>query len=737
MNTKTHDCRMLVLGGITAVALGCGTASAQELPVATEQSADETVKVLDAITVTALHRERPLQEVPASISAISAEELKGKGAQDFRDYLTTVPGVNFSQGNLGGMRVTIRGISDGIGATGPLTGIYIDETPISETFGVTFDPDIYDVDRVEVLKGPQGTLYGSGAMGGTVRVIGRQPQLDYFEGSVAATVSDVSHGGNNARVDTMLNVPLVNDLMAFRVSAGYREDAGWIDDVVRRERDANTIDKRNLRAQLLLQPAARTSVTGGFMYQKDDMGLPWHDDFAYGDYETGRIFRPSSGSEARLSSLTVRHDWDRMGLVSATNHLRNDSLSTLDATAGLRGPISALTGVTMGADEGVGVRSDSELEQFTQEVRLSSSGANRIDWLVGGFYSDAKTGFVQVFDFSQAPSVDAVASGASFFSSNQTYRTEQLAAFGELTFNATERLALTAGLRWFDVSQEQATRSAGIFNGGESIVEQGADFSSSTAKFMVSYQATEDHLLFAQAVQGYRNGGPTGNVPLAACGADLAAAGYSQVPNSYGPDELWNYEIGSKNTLLDGRVRLNGSAFYIDWSDIQSTISLGCGFSFVTNAGKARSKGAELDLTIMPFAGLTVAASAAYVDARLTQVASGVVAAEGDSLPLASRWSWNASALYERDLAAGLTGFIRGEVNHVGDRWSGFRSAPSSRLIEDYTLFNARLGVSKDNWTVALFATNLTNERYTTFYGNIYEVVGRPRTVGVSFSAEF
>jgi len=574
-------------------------------------------------------------------------------------------------------------------------------------------------------------------MGGTVRVIGRQPLLDTVEGSAAATVTDVAHGGTGYRVDGAINLPLVEQRMAMRVSAGHREDAGWIDDVVRGERDGNTIEKRNLRAQLLLQPADRTSITAGVMYQKDDNGLPWHDDLARGDYQTGRIFRPDTSSEARVTSLTVRHDWDRMGLVSATNHIDNDSSSALDSTNSLRGPISAMTGVTMGPTEGVGVRSDSSLSQFTQELRLSSSGENRIDWLVGGFYADAETDFVQAFDFSQAPNVNAVADGASFYSSAQRYRTRQLAAFGEVTWNATDALSLTAGVRGFDVEQRDATVSSGIFNGGTSTVEGRADTSSSTAKFMVAYQADRDHLLFAQAVQGYRNGGPTGNVPLAACGADLAAAGYDSVPTAYGPDKLWNYEVGSKNTLLDGMLRLNGSVFYVDWSEIQSTIGLGCGFSFVTNAGRARSRGAELDVTFMPVAGLTVAGSASYVDATLTEVASGVVAERGDALPLASRWSWNVSAQYEHDLSDRMSGFIRGEVNHVGSRWGGFQSAPTARKLDAYTLLNARIGVRRDHWSVALFATNLTDERYVTYYGNIYEVVGRPRTVGVSFTTTF
>ncbi|MFC4312520.1 TonB-dependent receptor [Steroidobacter flavus] len=696
--------------------------------------------VVEEIVVTALRREESLQEAPAAISVLDSAALQAKGAQDYRDYLTSVPGVNFAQSGAGAMRVTIRGVSDGIGGSDPLTGIYIDETPITESFTATLDPSIYDVERVEVLKGPQGTLYGSGSMGGTVRVITKKPKLDEFEGSVQARVGSVAHSSDlNSRVDGVINLPLVDERMALRVSAGYREDAGWIDDVTRNEKDGNTVEKTNARAQLLLQPGEGTSIIFGLLYQKEELGLPFFEDFALQDYQTGRVFRQSGESEAKLSSVTIQHDWDWMSLTSATNYLRKDGTTTADTTNSVRTLLSRLANVNIGPTEGTGVRSDSDLSLFTQEVRLASKGENRVDWVAGVFYSNNTSEFPQVFDFTQAPSTNGVTTGAAFYTSEQEYSTRQIAAFGELTLNLTDALSLTAGLRAFDVDQRNVLTGSGILNGGSTVSQQEASSSSTIQKYLMKYQVTPDHMIYAQAGQGYRNGGPTGGFPHAACAADLAAVGFNSVPTQYGPDKLWNYEVGSKNTLFGGSMTLNGSAFYIDWTDLQSSISLTCGFGFTANSGKAVSQGAELETSFTPVDGLMFTAGVSYVDATLEEAAAGTPARDDDPLPLTAEWSGNISAQYQRELTGSLAGFVRGEANYVGERWSTFRSIGArARLLDAYTTFNLRAGVSSGPWRASLFANNLTDERIVTFTpGTIYEVVSLPRVIGLDLTFDF
>lgn len=686
------------------------------------------------IVVTAFRREQQLQEVPAAISVLSGETIRSQGAQDFRDYLTTVPGVNFTEGNTGAMRVTIRGI----GALGndPLTGIYIDETPITESYFATLDPDVYDLERVEVLRGPQGTLYGSGSMGGTVRIITRKPELNWFEASLDATATSMAHGGWGQRVDGMINVPLVDDRLAFRASAGYRTDDGWIDNVFIDESDVNTVEKKNLRAQLLYQPSDETTVTLGLLYQGEDHDVTNIQDPSLEGFRISRSFRDFGGSDARLFSLTAEHDLGGATLTSASNYMSKDTFIASDAGAGIRGVIDMLLGVGLQPDEGVGVRSDTEFELFTQEVRLASNAGERFDYVVGGFYSNATADVLQIFDFVQAPSAGAVQDGSDFYTSAQQYSTRQVAAFGEVTFHANEYLSFTAGLRAFEFNQRNTNHASGTLNGGVSTTVGDVTSSSTQQKYLVEFKPTGENLLYAQASQGYRNGGPTGDFPLAACQAALDELGYTTVPKSYGPDKLWNYELGSKNTLAGGRVTLNGAAYYVDWTDIQLDARLGCGFGLAINAGKAVSRGFELETVIEPFQGLTLAAAVAYTDAEIKRSAPGVSAGDGDPIPYVADWSWNASAQYRFPLPNGFDMFLRGEVNHVGNRWNDTRSiGPAALLLDSYTIAGLRVGVSRDNWTTALFANNLFDERVVTQRtsgGLPMETVGRPFTVGVT-----
>jgi iron complex outermembrane receptor protein len=437
--------------------------------------------------------------------------------------------------------------------------------------------------------------------------------------------------------------------------------------------------------------------------------------------------------------VTVQHDWDWMSLTSATNYLRKDGTTTSDTTNSVRTLLSRLANVSLGPTEGTGVRTDSSLSLFTQEVRLASKGENRLDWVAGVFYSNNTSEFPQVFDFSQAPSTNGVTTGASFFTSEQEYSTRQIAAFGELTLNVTDALSITGGLRAFDVDQRNVLTGSGILNGGSTISQQEASSASTIQKYLVKYQATPDNMIYAQAGQGYRNGGPTGGFPQAACAADLAAVGYSIVPTQFGPDELWNYEVGSKNTLFGGSMTLNGAAFYIDWSDIQSAISLACGFGFTANAGKAVSQGAELETTITPINGLMLTAGVAYVDAKVEEAAAGSPARNDDPLPLTAEWSGNISAQYQHELSASLMGFVRGEVNYVGERWNTFRSITArARVLDEYTTVNLRAGVSAGAWSASLFANNLTDERIVTFTpGTVYEVTGLPRVIGLDVTFDF
>jgi outer membrane receptor protein involved in Fe transport len=692
-----------------------------------------------AIVVTALRREQRLQDVPLAISVIDGELLREKGTQDYRDYLTTVPGVTFAEGGLRGVRVAIRGISDGVGATAPLTAIYLDEAPITETYTSTLDPNVFDIERVEVLRGPQGTLYGSGSMGGTIRVITRKPQLNQVEGAADAALETVESGGINWRANGVINLPVVDDRLALRVSGGYRKDGGWIDNVALGLEDVNTVEKTNLRGQLLFAPGLDTSVILSVIHQSEDLGGPFQDYFATPVNTTASLYREGGSTNAELYSLTVEHELERFAITSASNYTVKDTDNIADGTASLTRLVGLFTGVLIPAGEGLGVRSASSLDLFTQEVRLSTTGSNAVDFVVGGFYSNGTTDFRTNFDFSQAPSLDGVVTEEEFYLAQESYQITQIAAFGELTWNITDRLALTAGLRGFDVNQRDISFGSGLLNGGERTSARKGGGSSVTQKYLVDYEVSHDHMIYATAAQGYRNGGATGGFPLAPCQTFLDELGYDSVPTQYDPDKLWNYEIGSKNSFAGGTVTLNGAAYYIDWSDIQASVGLACGFTFIANAGEARSMGFELEGSVRPVDGLVINAALAYTDAELTAVAPGFAGQEGDPLPFVADWSWNVAATYEHELGAGLDGFLRGEVNHVGPRWNTFRSQTARAIeMDGYTTLALRAGVRGENWGVAIYGRNLTDERIVlNAIAGRYENISSPRVIGIAANYDF
>jgi iron complex outermembrane receptor protein len=732
MRTRQFSKVCVLLSGAGAAALMSDAVRAQSTP--------DSVPVLEEVIVTAEHREQRLLDVPAAISVLSSSSLEAKNALDFRDYLTTVPGVNFTQGNIGQMRVAIRGISDGVSSYDPLTGIYIDEAPVTEGYAPTLDPDIYDLERVEVLKGPQGTLYGAGSMGGTVRIITKKPVLNTYQASADATVSDTEGGGVNERVDLAVNVPILEDRMALRLSGGYRHDAGWIDDIKRHVEDANDVDKRNFHGQLLLRPDENTSVILSLLYQKAKAGQPDWEDIGLGDYQTARAYSAYTDIEAKLYSLTIQHDTDWMSVSSATNYVRKNTGGGADFTSTVRGLLAALSHITLGPSEGVGLLNRDAFDGFTQEVRLASRGKHVLDWTLGGFYSYDETNFGQAVDFSAAPSTQGVVTGPGFLQSAQTYSTKQVAGFGELTYNITDRIAATGGGRVFNVLQQTTVVGSGILNGGNTQSQAQANNSSQIGKFALKYQPSADNMLYAQAAQGYRNGVPTGATLPPVCLPQAAALGYTTIPQLVRPDSLWNYEIGSKNRLMQGRATINVAAFYIDWKDIQSSVSLPCGGGFSINGGRAVSEGGEFEGTVQPLEGLTLTGSATYVDAYLSSPAPGVRANPGDRLPDTSKWSANASAQYETRVTNTLNGFIRGEANYVGDRWNNFRAigAPRAVLMDPYTTLTLRLGLSHDNWTAALFGTNLTNRHVVLLNsGTTYREVAAPRTIGLNVRYDY
>lgn len=687
------------------------------------------------IIVTALRREDRLSEVPAAITVLQGDALQSGIRSGTRDYLTTIPGLGYTENTLRANRIFLRGVSDGISTGDPVTGIYLDEIPVTETFQASFDPGALDLERIEVVRGPQGTLYGAGAMGGTVRLVTKKPDLDEVEGYIAAAADATRGGAMGYRAHGVVNLPVIPGRLALRALVGGDHDAGWIDETARGDRNTNSVDIRQARVQILWVPRDDMRATLAMHRQERDAGAPSFEDRDLPEGQTFRNFRQAETSRADLYSLVLSRDWDSVSLVSASSLLRK---RTASQTANTLTPLlAAAIGVTLGPGEGAGVDFAGRSRRLTHEMRLVSRGETRLRWLAGVFYADDRLRFDQFFDLSEAPSLAAAAGEAGLFSLAQTYRARQQALFGEVSFDLSRRLSAVAGLRFAHISQSGTGFADGLLNGGPRAFRQKVSTSSLVQKYQLRFEAAEGRSLYAQASQGYRNGGPAGNVPFDLCAADLAAVGLDAAPVSYRPDRLWSYEVGTRNRLLGGRLIVNGALYLIDWRDLQTAQALPCGFSFTVNGGRARSKGAELEIASEPMPGMRLDASAAFLDARRTRSIPFSEVRAGDPLPFVARSSWNLSATYRWRTAAAVP-FARIELNHVGRRWSPPASTSAGPLeMPAYTMMNLSAGVDISDWSAAFLVNNITDTRTVYRRTPVYDYVGAPRTLAFRISRKF
>ncbi|MGR4890743.1 TonB-dependent receptor domain-containing protein [Sphingopyxis sp. LARHCG72] len=688
------------------------------------------------IIVTALRREDRLSEVAAAITVLQGDVLQSGIRSGTRDYLTAIPGLGYTENTLRANRIFLRGVSDGISTGDPVTGVYLDEIPVTETFQASFDPGALDLERIEVVRGPQGTLYGAGAMGGTVRLVTRKPDLYEAEGYVEAAVDMTRGGGTGRRAHGVVNLPIIPGRLALRALVGGDHDAGWIDETARGEPNANSVDIRQARVQLLWAPGDDMHATLAMHRQEREAGIPSFEDRDLPEGQTFRNFRQGETSRADVYSFVLSRDWDGVSFVSASSLLRK---RTASRTANTLTPLlAAAIDVKLTPGEDAGVDFSGRSRRLTHEMRIVSRSETRLHWLAGVFYADDRLRFDQYFDLSQAPSLAAAAGEAGLFSLAQTYRARQQALFGEFSFDLSPRLSAVAGLRLAHISQTGAGIAGGLLNGGPVSFRQKVSTSSLIQKYQLRLETGEGRSLYAQASQGYRNGGPAGNVPFDLCATGLAEIGRNAAPVSYRPDRLWSYEIGTRNRLLGGQLIVNGALYLVDWRDMQTAQALPCGFSFTVNGGRARSKGAELEVTFEPLRGLRLDASASFIDARRTRSLPFTAVRAGDPLPFVARSSWNLSATYRWRAATARSPFVRVELNHVGKRWSP--PAPASAGFFEmpaYTTINLSAGVDISAWSAALVANNITDARPIYRRTPVYDYVAAPRTLAVRISRSF
>lgn len=751
-----------LFGGVCAAALACPiSASAQAAPPPGEPDNGDVI-------VTAQKRSETLQTVPLSITALTEKDLERRGVQSLYDVSRIAPSLAVVSSGPGENNLIVRGISSVAGSAATV-GYYLDDTPIAassnaallSTRGV-IDPSALDIARIEVLRGPQGTLYGSSSMGGTVRYIANQPVLDRTSGRIRAELSDTEHGGVNYNVNGIINLPVLKDVAALRVAAYYRRDDGYIDRFAidpanylaaapgaKRQDNVNTYETYGARASVLIQASDTLSITPSFLYQYSKLGSPFTFDGVPGSL--GNPIQVRDVDEANvqrswIANLVVKKTLGPIEVLSSSSYYHREVSLNDDASKVINYFFATPTVYP------VGMHGEYRNNEFTEELRASSGFAGPFQFIVGGFYHDVKAPLESAIPIpagfpyaGQAP----FNSFATIYAGTRRATLQEYAAFGELSYKITPTLTARAGVRVFKVDQGFYQSGDGLLNGGFSEVRNSSRDSGVTPKATLQWQVTPDKLLYATVSKGYRPGGPNNPAPASLCGTEVGGLGLNQGQlSAYGPDHLWNYEIGAKTSWLDRHLSVNGSAFYIDWSKVQQQIVLQCGFNITANFGKAVSKGGELEIELRPTDQLTFGGGFGYTDATLKSDVPGTAARDGDRLQNVPKWTVNASAEYHDDIGDSLKGFARLDYSYVGPaNFLYDRTSPFYRRA-GFSVFNTRIGLDPVNapWEAALFVTNIFDKRGATDLPVAISAdlpttrriaLNQPRTIGVNLGYRF
>lgn len=728
-------------------------------PKMTEASAQNS----GDIVVTALRKETSLQKTPISISAFSEDFLESNNIISIADLYKQVPNMNLSDSGSGTSRLSIRGIQV---AGEPTVGLYYDETSVYGPSGSTQDPgaysadlNLFDVSRVEVLRGPQGTLYGASAMSGALRVIFNKPDATKFDGAAEIQYESANSGSEGWALRGMVNVPIIQDKLAIRITGSRDITPGYIDNVYHDRANTNEIRSAAIRTSLRWTPSENFDVTGKFIWQKkvaDD--LPgWFE--RLGKYKNDSpVFLPFS-SDMKLYDLTANWHNDAVNVSATISHYDWDVERNVDLTglAGLRarspaicaqhyGYTSACTPAQM-VDFGNYARAQLpvigyqplQVANDSAELRMFSDSSDSFQWTIGGFYQE------------RADRIDSYFSRGSYQTGamlnpaqHLAYRfietkLQQKALFAELTYELMEGLKATAGIRryYYKKSTAGAVVTPDVLVGvtPSPYSEVTANAKGWLGRGNLNYQVNPDVMLYASAGEGFRPGGAN-NVP-----------GLIDTLVAYEPDKLWTYEIGAKTKFLDNAVTANMAVFRTDWSNLQvSAMSATGPFNFISNAGSARVEGAELELTARPAMGFAFNLAVGYVNGRLREdqtnnfiAVTGSSGKKGDRLPNSPRWTIAGGAEYRWDVGHDFEGLIRADGYYRSKMNSSYRKE-TDPYFESYggpPTFDLRAGITSEKLDVTLYVKNLTNKVVLTsaLSSVLYERVvasNLPRVIGIT-----
>ncbi|MFZ4602971.1 MAG: TonB-dependent receptor [Caulobacterales bacterium] len=756
--------------------LKAGCAAVVVLAFATPALAQAPTKPVSAsdneIVVTATKRATTIQDVPFSINAQTQKDIEKSGAVTLEDLSRNVASLAIQNLGPGQSQVAVRGVSAGqIVRDQPgvkeQVGVYLDESVVSLSL-FTPDLDLYDLNRVETLRGPQGTLFGSGSVGGTIRYITNQPNTDKTEGQVEANLNTLADGGTGGHLKAMFNSPFAGGKAAIRAVAYHTEFAGFIDALRqggRIDEDVNSGTRSGGRIALTFKPTSNITITPRLIYQeiktdgfnRQEVFNLYANPFTttrapvrFAERQQFLLLSEEFKDQTFIGDLTANVAFDGFDLTSVTSYTDRDILVSRDASAlthsvsiDLRLPASILLTPS-------NLRDTSKVEQITQEVRVASNGSGAFKWLLGAFYSDTDRTYAQRLPTPGYDAATDVALGAgtaaatrngfgvdSPYNSDLPYNLRQVAVFGEASYDLTDKLTVTAGGRYYDYKEKRSFTSGGLFSNGDRRNDRTSSDGFSP-RVVVSYEAMDGVKLNAQASKGFRLGGVNDplNVPL--CNAtDRAQFGGFQ---SYRDETLWNYEAGAK--ISRGGVTLNAAAFYTDIKDLQVTLDAGsCSSRISFNVPEAHSQGLEAELSVRPVRGLDLSLSGSIVEAEFDSTvrdSAGAVlggVASGNRLASVPKYQFAANARYSFPASwagSDAEAFVGASVQTIGSRFTqpgdqvAGAGAFSSRLafggatgtevtrlnleLSSYTLVNLNAGLSNGPWDLLVFVNNVADE---------------------------
>ncbi|SLK12021.1 TonB-dependent receptor [Novosphingobium mathurense] len=794
-NLKMHKraaSRQIAKQAIVAALLSTSTIAHAQNATSGDAEATGEAEVGGEILVTATRQTQALSRVPISIVAKDQEALDKQGIRSMSDIARLTPGLTFGQTALyfgtGQSVISIRGVQSDSGI--PTTGIYIDDTPIQTRTGISPSltnpyPEVFDLDRVEVLRGPQGTLFGSGSVGGAVRFITPKPSLDSLSLYGRSEIAGTQHGAMSYEGGVGLGAPIVEGKLGFRASAWYRHDGGYVDRLDRYskqliDKDIDSKDSFSTRVALGWQATENLTLTPSVFYQNvkfDDSSRfeLAQSDIAHANYRTSLSRIPENRKDRFvLPALKAELELDGMSLVSNTSYFKRKTSTRSDDVTLSLGIFGSYPGGDFPAgfeNYQSGTNSSAKQRIFSQEVRLQNDNpGDRFNWVAGLFYMNGTTretfgsvdpdlldvvnfGQTEVFGDDPFPTMtDAFGTELyrDIYSVYQKvgHKDRQIAAFAQADFEIVPRLRLTAGLRYTDAKYDFSSFIAGPLYSTDGINDRiSAHSKSLTPKFGVTFQADRNNMFYANAAKGVRGSGVASAVG-AACAADAAAIGFDpNTPNIVDPDSIWSYEIGSKNRLAGGRLQLDISAYRVDWKNVQTLFTLpACQLYTTLNLGNAKIDGVDFALSAKPTDNLTLGVSASYINARYTTSVIGpedsVIRKAGEPFPVVP-WSLQLNGEYVLPIDR-VDGYVRADFTYTShdDTPLDVNSPlvdPDLPRAPATTMLNMRVGARFDDVDVSLFMNNVTNSHPV--QSLTHDTVGnlwyrgssfRPRTVGLT-----